>query len=291
MHPPVRLACLLAAFLLGAATSLRGGLFELLLGRPEAEVIVVTDMTAEGRRESRPSPANPVYYVPISVGFQELGAIVAGEKIPGKEAMEHIIMATLAKQGFLPVTQNSPAAAIVLAFAWGTLNADNDSSLLSSPPIVRNRQQILKFLGGYKLGFSDSDFDPLMPTAAGLTQMNSDSREFFQMAADNYYVAVVTAYDMAAARQKGPPRKLWTTRISCPSRGFWLEEVMPTMLSIAAPNFGRETDRPVWIRASDKYQPDVRLGELKLLEYLGPEKPAVATGDDPAKALPPTTRP
>ena len=32
--------------------------------------------------------------------------------------------------------------------------------------------------------------------------------------------------------------------------------------------FGRDTPRPVWINATDKFKPNVRMGEIELLGYL-----------------------
>lgn len=282
-----RLICLLAAFCLGPASLLRaGGLLDLVLGKPEVEVITVTDMTPAGRLRPAPSPEKPVYYVAAILGFQDFGGIIAGDKIPPKDEVVRNISAILAKQGFLPATETSPAPTLVLAFAWGTLNADLfHGPNPDLPPQQLNRAQILKFLGGYKVGFSEHDFDPLMPANLGLTLMNPDANSFYAMAQDDFYVAVVTAYDLASVRN-GRRQQLWMTRISCPSRGFWLEEVLPTMLAIAGPNLGRETDRPVWFRAPDKFRTDVKLGELQLLEYLGTGKPQ-PDGPKPTEAGPP----
>ena len=61
--------------------------------------------------------------------------------------------------------------------AWGTLNADLEYGMDPDlPPQQRNRQQIIKFLGGYKAGFSASDFDPLTPPLGGLSFMDFDAR-------------------------------------------------------------------------------------------------------------------
>lgn len=278
-----RLPLVLAVMLLAAASA-HGGILDWLFGRNGVEVIAVTDMTADGRQLRAPTPENPVYYIPFSLGFQDLGGIVGGEKPPPKEDVLRQISAALAKQGYLPATETSPPPTIVLAFAWGTLYADYFYGPNPDlPPQQLNRHQILKFLGGYKMGFSETDFDPLMPSTIGLTLMNFDSSTFYDLAKEDFYVAVVSAYDLEAIRNK-KKKLLWMTRISCPSSGYFLPEVLPTMLTVGAPNFGRESDRPVWFRASDKYRPEVKLGELELLEYLGSDPlPVVEAPADQAK--------
>ncbi|MBI2497746.1 MAG: hypothetical protein HYV75_07505 [Opitutae bacterium] len=251
------------------AAAVRGGVLDWLFGRNEIEVIAVTDMTAAGRQQRLATPENPVYYTAVSLGFQDLGGIVGGEKPPPKDDVLRQISAALAKQGYLPATKTSPAPALLLVFAWGTLYADYDYGFNPDlPPRQLNRHQILKFLGGYKMGFSDRDFDPLMPPTLGLTLMNFASRSFYDLAREDFYVAVVSAYDLDAIRNH-QKKLLWMTRISCPSRGYFLPEVLPAMMAGGGPNFGRESDRPVWFHASDQYRPEVKLGELKLLEYLG----------------------
>lgn len=281
MH--ARLLCVLAALSLAAATT-HGGVLDWLFSRNEIEVISVTDMTPEGRKQRTPTPENPAYYVAISLGFQDLGGIVGGEKPPPKEDVLRQISAALAKQGYLPATETSPPPTLALAFAWGTLNADYDYGFNPDlPPQQLNRHQILKFLGGYKMGFSKNDFDPLTSTSLGFTLMNFDANTFYDLAQEDFYVAVVSAYDLASIKDK-QKRLLWMTRISCPSSGYYMPDVLPMMMALGGPNFGRESDRPVWQRASDKYRPEVKLGELELLEYLGSTPlPVVDVPTDKAK--------
>jgi hypothetical protein len=264
--------------------SAHGGILDWLFSKNEVEVITVTDMTPEGRKQRAPTLVDPVYYVAISLGFQDLGGLVGGEKPPPKADVIRQISATLAKQGYLPATETSPPPTLALAFAWGTLNADYFYGPNPDlPPRQLNQQQILKFLGGYKMGFSQNDFDPLTSSSLGFTLMNFDANTFYDLAKEDFYVAVVSAYDLAAIKDK-QKRLLWTTRISCPSRGYYLPDVLPTMLTVGGPNFGRESDRPVWFRASDKYRPTVKLGELELLEYLGSSPlPVVEIPADRAK--------
>lgn len=253
--------------LLSVSLPVQGGILDFLFGKPELEVITVTDMTPAGRLHPAPTPTAPVRYVAVSLGFQDIGGIVGGDKIPPKEEMLRTITKVLAEQGFVPATDDAPPS-VLLLLTWGSLYTDMEYGFNPDmPPRQRNRQQILKFIGGYKMGFSDNDFDPLTAPAMGLTFKGYDAQQFYDMASDDFYMAIVAAYDFESVKLK-QRKLLWVTRISCPSRGFWLGDVMPAMMSIAGPNIGRETNQPVWVKASDKYKPEVKIGDLQLLEYL-----------------------
>ena len=268
MHLRHRSVALILVALISAAPVAHAGLLDFLFGKRDIEVITITDMSPEGRLFRRPSPENPTYYIAASVGFRDLGGVIGGEKKPPNDEVVRTITKVLAKQGYLPATDQSPAATLVLVLAWGTLNADLEYGMdPDAPPRQRNRQQILKFLGGYKMGFSNADFDPLMPSLGGLSFQDFDSRALYDISSEDFYVAVIGAYD-AAAMAKKQKKLLWTTRISCPSRGFWLPDVLPTMMAISGPNIGREMSRPAWINASEKYKPDVQIGDPVLVEYL-----------------------
>ena len=58
---------------------------------------------------------------------------------------------------------------------------------------------------------------------------------------------------------------------------------------------GRETARPVWMKASEKFKPDVKLGELQLVDYLdGSKLPILDATKSPQKrdrAKPPAAEP
>jgi len=261
------------------------GFWDFLLGHHDIEVISVTDMTAAGRQLEPATPDSPVYYLSYDLGFRDLGGVMGGEKIPPTEAAQKIITRALALRGYLPANETTPPPTLFLVMTWGTLNTDlSYGPNPDAPPRQLNRQQILKFLGGYKLGFSDADFDPIMPSLTGLTLMGGDARDFYELASLDHYISVVAAYDLESIKAK-QRKLLWMTRISCPSLGFTLGDVMPTMLAIGSVNFGRESTRPTWVNASDRYKAEVRLGDLKFLESgVEPGKEAAGTPSPPPAA-------
>ncbi|HEY0946702.1 MAG TPA: hypothetical protein VGD81_15590, partial [Opitutaceae bacterium] len=252
MNP--RSAGFVVALALAVVPVTRAGFFDFF--KHDFEVITVTDMTPEGRLRVPPTPANPAYYIPVSLGYRDFGGIVAGIKAPPKEEVYRAVGKVLSKHGFLPATEKTPAPTLLLVFAWGTLNADYDPGVTfegATFEVQRNRHQILKFLGGYKLGYSEHDFDPLTAMPGLLVHRSYEAQALNDVATEDFYVAVVSAYDLDAARHK-QKKLLWMTRMSCPSIGFAMPDVLPAMLEVGGPNIGRETDRPVWVNVSDHFK-------------------------------------
>lgn len=253
------------------------GIVELIRGRRELEVITVTDVSPDGKALPPPRPAEPQYYIAASRGFRDLGAAVGGIKEPVPMEVVRLISSELAKQGYLPSTTHSAPASLLLVFTWGTLNGDRfTGSNLDAPPRVLNKGQIVRFLGGSKEGIDDHAFDPLTLPTPGLTNYNYEAKRILDVAVEDFYVIVVSAYDLDRLRRRDTHPPLWTTRIAAPSLGFSLPDIMPAMLAIGGPRFGRETARPVWSQATEEFKPNVRLGELKLLGYLQDEPMPVA---------------
>ena len=72
------------------------------------QVLVVGDVTAAGKKLSPPDAGHPVYYYPLVMGYQQLGAIVAGEKQPVKNDVSHALALALAKQNYFVMDAQHP---------------------------------------------------------------------------------------------------------------------------------------------------------------------------------------
>ncbi len=252
------------------AASSQAGFFQNMFHH-DVVVITSTDLTDEGKKLPVPSTKSPVYYVAVNVGYQDFGGVIAGDKIPPSPEMVKVIAKVLAKQGFLPATTRHPPTQIV-AYAWGTMYNETVPSFDPRlPDIQLNRAQKMKFLGGEKMGLYDphaASFGSSSTSLPELTIMSPDQEMITSTAKDDLYVAALTGYDYRTLAQSKKAVALWKTRISCPSLGLSMDETLPTMLAIATPFIGRETAKPVWIDASDKYKPDIKIGDTKLEQYL-----------------------
>ncbi|MBI5381243.1 MAG: hypothetical protein HZA31_05025 [Opitutae bacterium] len=249
-----------------------GGFLDFFLPKHELQVITVTDTTPMGALMRPATPANPVYYIAVNMGYRDLGGVMGGDKIPPQPEVLKTFFKVLAKQGYLPSSKDHPPTMLML-WVWGTMYTDK--IYMSSDDFEGrqlNRHQLLRFLGGYKLGLTTKTPElftqDILP---GVTHLNADAQDISDLATDDLYVAVVAAYDYQSVVNK-EKKLLWTTKISCPARGFVLGDVLPSMLAIAGPNIGRETAKPVWVNASEKFKPEVKIGDPVIVEYLTSNK-------------------
>jgi len=273
------------ALLVYASGPAYAAILDWLFTKRDIQVVTATDTTPVGALRRPVSPANPAYYVAVSAGFRDFGGIVAGEKAPPKEAVYQAMGNVLAKQGYLPAGDGRPAS-LLLLWTWGTMNTDRVYSFNPDDTEGRqvNRRQLLRFMGAYKLGLVAKEPNALMDDTLmpGVLLRDADQDLINDLSTEDLYVAAIAAYDYAAATRKEKVL-LWTTKISCPSRGLGMPETLPVMLALAGPNIGRETPKPVAVKATDKFKPEVRIGDPTVVEYLQSNTIPVAEVD-PAKA-------
>lgn len=262
----------------------QAGVLDWLFPKHDVQVITVTDTTPAGALRRRASAVNPVYYIAVNAGYREVGGMVAGEKVPVKEEVLKTMAKVLGKQGYLPATAEHPASLLML-WTWGTMNTDR-MFMGGDDTEGRqvNRRQLLRFMGAYKLGLISKEGSALQDelSSAGMMFKDAPSELISDMASEDLYIAAIAAYDHAAA-VRGQKELLWTTKISCPSRGLSLPETLPVMLALAGPNIGRETLRPVVVTATEKFKTEVSIGDPTVVEYL--EKNPLPLVDAPVPDL------
>ncbi|PTY05499.1 hypothetical protein DB347_14055 [Opitutaceae bacterium EW11] len=255
---------LLAAALASSCLPASAGLLSILLPHHQIQVITNGDVHPAGRGLPAASPDAPIYYIAVSTGFRDYGAAVAGEKIPDSNAVMRAMTKTLANQGYKLATNKNPPQ-VIIVYGWGTMNTERWLIGANGYSPVLNQYQILRFLGAGKLGLPTRGSPEIGDTPVGLSFANPGLKEFFDLGQESYYIISLTAFDInAAAAKKAVP--LWSTKIGCPSIGFTLEDVMPAMLSIAAPNIGKQTTRPVIVNADDRYKPTIEIGPARVIE-------------------------
>ena len=278
--PVMRTYFAMVAFLLAGGVCARAGLFDVIFPVSELKVITVTDVPRSLPPLRIATPAEPVYYLPVCVGYLDFGKAIAGDRLPRKEDMIRVISKVLAKQGYRPADEQHQPTEMIL-FAWGTLYPDT-LVMPGFPPVQFNYGRELAFLGAAKVGIREAQGPAAFPEIEGLTYWTAQRDAYRFAAGEMLYVAKISAYEFKPAAP-AKPRMLWTTRISCFARRRVMDA---TMVMIGGPNIGRDTPRPVWTRASEHFKAEVKLGEPKLEEFLdsgrlpvvdlsaGPPKPA-----------------
>jgi hypothetical protein len=96
---------------------------------------------------------------------------------------------------------------------------------------------------------------------------DADRDMIADLATEDLYVAAISAYDYASALRQ-EKTLLWMTKISCPSRGLALPQTLPAMLALAGPYIGKETAKPVSLKATEQFKTDVKIGDPTVVEYL-----------------------
>jgi hypothetical protein len=213
------------------------------------DVVVNTDVI--DHNAPAPAPGKPVYYLAVSAGLRDIGWPMPGQKVPESTGVLRMVTKILEGQGY-KLAQPGHAPDMIIVYSWGTLYRNPD---LNVPWSRSFEPEMLRFLGTYKAA--------VVPGASNMFQPAME--DLRALVHNGIYVIRFSAFDFAAA-QKGIAKPFWKTNISNSTRGFYLPEILPTMLTVAAPLIGRETKHPVWIRAGEYYKPSVEIGPLQLIE-------------------------
>ena len=260
---------LLACLGLLSCLPVRADFVDFLVGKHEVEVITNSEVTPQGALLKPVTPQDPVYFVAVNMGYKDFGGMIAGDKIPQDKEMVKTIFRVLAKQGYLPATTKH-APTQLLIFFYGTMYVNKMPSMNPDMPDVQtNYYQMLKFLGGEKLGLINKDpfVTQSMPQSDQMMFVNYDAQTVMETARDDLYVAAIAGYDYASMTSS-KPKMLWRTKIACPSRGLAMDATLPSMLVIAGPNIGKELKQPVWVRAEDRFKAEVKVGNPVVEGYI-----------------------
>jgi hypothetical protein len=253
MRVPVCTAIILGAL---AATTGRGA-------ARQTEVSIVVDMTPEGRKVEPPSQARPARYLPLVLGYKEIGAPIAGSRPPLQNEVLHLAALELARQGYLVISKAAPAPSLILLFQWGSMNPQIETFFDENPGqrVFANEPQMLALVGGDTLKHMDLEFQ---------------QEQVRQAAEESRYFVALTAFDYNAYTRHHKKVKLWQAKISLPSESVSIDEAMPALIKAGGPLFGRETLRPkrVILPVTDEGRVDI--GALTVKDYQDAPAPAPA---------------
>ena len=243
---------------------------------PQIDLTVITEMTDLGKKQPEASPAKPVYYIAQSAGFNQRGHAPGNEKTLTPEEVERLLARALAISGYQPAQPPAHPPTIVIFYTWGSHNllveGDDENPSLSGEMIARNVLDRAALVGGEKFAsellklFQQADDMAVLnrvppPDPSGTVPpidpvLGPDQMEFLnpvnqfkrasvkndflvdQSANDIYYV-VASAYDYASITTR-TKRLFWRTRMPVAAQGVSQEQTLPTLITSAAPYFGKE---------------------------------------------------
>lgn len=250
---------------------------------PRLPFMVVTDVSAEGKKRPEVSPGAPAYFELRSSGYRVIGDIV-GEKTVTAEELEPTLLKALGQAGYYPAKPGHPPS-LLIVYRWGAhyrLDPENPDA----DARVRNTLERAEMVGGEKFA---RDLEAAYREAAGmglaLRRMAGDDafKEFvnpinrfknidhknellMDRTGDDIYYIVASAYDYNSMRA-GTPVHLWRTRVTVPVNGVTQRQTLPTMLVTAAPFFGKETDRADLVARRTIPEGSVELGTATVVEH------------------------
>jgi hypothetical protein len=246
MTRPQRAVAVLFVLAMYEVAPLHAGFF----GPPkDTQVNIVVDFTDDGRKVAPPSREHPAYYYPVVAGYRESGSLVGGEKSPPQIPIARLLAKALAAQGYLVIGAQTPPPSLLLVFHWGYLNPLIDETVAPDDPLQTPQQMF----------WNQND---MLGLVAGRTLPNLgpgfEREDALHAAREDRYFVIVSAYDFSAAKEK-KKKILWQAKMSTPSSGVTLPEVLPAMIASGGPHFGRETSRPISVTA-----PIVREGKVEV---------------------------
>ena len=229
---------------------------------PRLEMSVFTELTPEGRKLPEASPAHPAYFVAKDQGFQQKGAALGGEHPPDAARLERTFFDVLARQGYLPATDQAHPPSLVLVYFWGSHNAMAPEDAQNFPELAEQYDlERAALVGGrrYAQQFADQQ-------AFGVSLADRSPKKDFlrnQATVDLYYV-VVSAYAFNELAQN-KHLLLWRTTMTVTANGVNMQESLPALIVTGGDYFGRPMDEAAAIRRNVR-RGTVTLGPLNILD-------------------------
>ena len=207
------------------------------------KIDVVTDVSDDGQKITRPTPAHPAYFFPIVKGYTQAGDVVAGEKAPPPtQDVWALIYKALADQGYRMASKGSPPS-LLLVFWWGYkapifVGASSggagsmNSGAGASPGSNSVAQALQSGVLPTNVMVNGNEMEQLVLGSnhdRNTYQANSSPR----MYALNYASRVPRYYVTVSALDFG-------------LYGHSLDQVLPSLIAAGAPMFGRDTNGAQW---------------------------------------------
>lgn len=223
------------------------------------DVMVVADAKANVSEMMRPSPAKAVYYTFVGTNQITLGAVVAGVKMPNPVLVEETAEAALASQGYVRSRQGGPAPTIGISLRWG------DANFWDPEPASE--------MAGIRFGLADRWMQRFLLGAHKSGSLSFDETARFRDAMrDDVLYVFLAAFQLSSAK---PAKKdlIWTSSMTVDGRNR-LRDALPVMFASAAPYFGQNSAKPLFIGDRDRRKSQVEIGEVKIVDGEVPTKGA-----------------
>ncbi len=234
---------------------------------------VVAEQSNSTTAPTPPTAEHPAYYVAYNGGYIEAGDPIAGENPPPPSAVASALDQSLASQHYLPATAEH-APSLVLTYHWGLLDRDSFQirSAFQIQPNLRARIYLVA-PKSYAHRMVEDIMDRRQPGFARIPIIDPEEQTLLQMAHDNRYFVILSAYDYASV-VRGKADLVWRVQMSTDSAGHSMRDALPALLRGAAPYFGRNYNEALTVTPSVVPSGHVEVGTPKVKEFLPPPEVA-----------------
>lgn len=256
---------LLSGGLVFAATapSARAGWFDSIYEN------VVSEQTNPATAPTPPTANRPAYYVAYDGGYIEAGNPIAGERPPKPAVVANALFHALASQHYVQATSAHPPS-LVIIYHWGLLRRDTYQirSIFQIQPNLRARIYLVAPTKYAKRMVRDI-MDRRQPGLVHIPILDPDEITLLQLAHDNRYFVIVSAYDYPSV-VSGRARLLWRTKMSTLSVSASMSDALPALLRGGANYFGRNYPEAQTVRESTVPSGRVHVGTPTVESFLPP---------------------
>jgi len=230
-----------------------------------ATVDVISELTEAGKKIDRPTPECPAYYFLVLSDYQPGGQLAFWQRPPPSlGAVARILKEELSRQSYLAATPAHPPL-LLLKFSWGYaapvltpgafaagVGGDVPRPALVSLCAMQNAGDMLELTGGIRARRTWQETRD--PWCVNLPEELGGAAGF-----PRYYATLEAFEYPASPRLAGRP--LWTTHVSVPYWGHYIDQAIPALIATGAPLFGRDMKTPLFIKISSVREGRVVVGK------------------------------
>ncbi len=225
---------------------------------PKANASLFSDnfemlVVAETSKDAPQAPSGPIAYSAIDGGYIEAGDPIVGDTPPTADRVRQALFDAMRSQGF---EANRASPSELLTYYWGVLRPDRQEIRLPYG-VKSNLNARLRLVSTEELG-SEVENHILGRQKAGGIDMNVSAPPLLvgpaatvvQNARRPRIFIIVSAFDYASLSQQRAVKPLWRVKLSALETSGDMDQVIPSMIAMGAPYFGKDVREPRIVQAT-----------------------------------------
>ena len=216
---------------------------------PQIYVNVVGEVFAPTGHYSAPSATAPAHYVLHDAGYIEAGDPMGNDEPPPASVVTQALARYLPASHFLPATA-AQSPSLLLVSHWGVLR-ESSTEIAPNFEIRKNLRARIRLVAtpesARRIESELTDRIYRHSFRAGIPMpelLDFDDRTTLDIAKDNHYFVIVTAYDYAAALNK-QITPVWRLKISTYDQGTDMVGALPALIRNGSQYFGQNTPKAI----------------------------------------------